>query len=132
MLTLPFRYRGSQVLKNQSFLHRLAFAFNGIRSAWAQERSFRTQCVCALAMLVVLLALRPPLLWWALCLMSAALVLALELVNTALEQALDHLHPQQHAAVRIAKDCAAAAVLCASVAAAIIGALTIAVALGAI
>jgi diacylglycerol kinase (ATP) len=117
-------------LKNLSFLNRLGFAWSGVRSAYARERSFRTQCFCALAMLIVLALLRPPLLWWALCLISAAAVLSLELLNTALEQALDQLHPQQHEAIRLAKDCAAGAVLCASLAAAAIGALTIAVSLG--
>lgn len=117
-------------LKNQSFLNRLSFACHGVTSAFAQERSFRTQCLCALAMLAVLLWLRPPALWWALCVLSAGLVLALELLNTALERALDRLHPEQHQSIRVAKDCAAAAVLCASITAAMVGALTIAVALG--
>ena len=62
--------------------------------------------------------------------MSAALVLGLELVNTALEHLADHLHPETHAEIRIAKDCAAAAVLVASAAAAVVGLLTVAVGLG--
>lgn len=117
-------------MKNESLLRRLSFAWSGVRVAFALERSLRTQLACGLAMLLVLVALRPPIIWWALCTLSSALVLALELVNTALEQALDHLHPELHVSVRVAKDCAAAAVLCASAAAAIIGALTVAVALG--
>lgn len=117
-------------MKNQSFLTRLGFAWNGVRGAFARERSVRVQLGCALAMLSVLGILRPPAIWWALCLLSAALVLALELVNTALEQALDRLHPEQHEGIRLAKDCAAAAVLCASIAAAAVGALTVLVAIG--
>ena len=52
-----------------------------------------------------------PALWWALSLLSAGLVLSLELLNTALERALDRLHQEQHESIRVAKDCAAAAVL---------------------
>ena len=117
-------------MKNQSFLRRLGFAWRGARTAYTQERSLRTQLWCAVLMLLVLCALRPPLVWWALCLLSSALVLALELANTALEKALDRLHPEQHESVRVAKDCAAAAVLCASVAAAVVGTLTVLVGLG--
>ena len=49
--------------------------------------------------------------WWALLLLNCGLVLSAELFNTALEHTLDHLSPAIHPAVKIAKDCAAAAVL---------------------
>lgn len=117
-------------LKNQTLLTRISFACAGIASAFAQERSLRTQSLCALALTGVLLWLRPPVLWWLLCLLSAGMVLAAELLNTALERTLDHLHPDQHAAVKAAKDCAAAAVLITSLTAAVVGAVTVAVALG--
>ena len=38
-------------------------------------------------------------------------VLAAETFNTALEHALDRLHPEQDPAIGLAKDCAAGAVL---------------------
>ena len=41
----------------------------------------------------------------------AGLVLAAELINTALEQIIDLLHPGQHPMMKLAKDCAAGAVL---------------------
>jgi undecaprenol kinase len=117
-------------VKNQSFIRRVGFAWSGVRLAYSQERSLRTQLWCAALMMLALVLLRPPAVWWALCLLSSALVLALELLNTALEQALDRLHPEQHASMRVAKDCAAAAVLCASIGAAAVGALTVLVGLG--
>jgi undecaprenol kinase len=119
-----------QRVKNQSFIRRLGFAWNGLRSAYTQERSLRTQLWCLLLVVAVLVALRPPAIWWALCLLSSALVVALELINTALEQALDRLHPEQHENMRIAKDCAAAAVLSASIGAAVVGVMTVLVGLG--
>jgi diacylglycerol kinase (ATP) len=45
------------------------------------------------------------------------MVLGAELINTALERVLDRLHPDHHPVVKIAKDCAAGAVLVSSVAA---------------
>jgi len=39
------------------------------------------------------------------------LVIAAELINTALEHLADHLHPEQDPRIKLVKDCAAAAVL---------------------
>ncbi len=50
-------------------------------------------------------------------------------MNTALEHLADRLHPELHPSIRAAKDCAAAAVLIASIAAVLIGVMTVAVAL---
>lgn len=117
-------------MKNQPFLRRLRHAVDGIGAALRAEASLRTQSLLAAGAAIVLLVLRPPLVWVALCILAAALVLALELVNTALEQLADRLHPETHPAIRTAKDCAAGAVLIASVTAAVIGLLTVAVSLG--
>ncbi len=57
-------------------------------------------------------------------LLSSAVVIAAELFNTALEGLADALHPHDHPAIRIAKDCAAAGVLVT-----VLGALTVALAL---
>lgn len=116
-------------MKNQPFFRRLRHAASGFGAAVKTEASFRTQVVLGAAAGIVLALLRPPVLWVVLCVLSAALVLGLELVNTALEHLADHLHPESHAAIRIAKDCAAAAVLVASVTAIIVGLLTVAVSL---
>ena len=98
-------------MKNQSFRRRLGFAVQGVRSAWLRENSFRVQCVAALCVLLALLWFRPAMLWWALLLLNCGVVLAAEQFNTALEHALDHLSPQRHPAIQVAKDCSAGAVL---------------------
>jgi undecaprenol kinase len=116
-------------MKNQSFAQRLSYAASGILGAIRTEASFRTQLLLAIVAAVTLALLRPPLVWVALCIVSGAAVLAAELVNTALEHLADRLHPQQHPAIRAAKDCAAAAVLVASLAALLIGILTLGVGL---
>jgi diacylglycerol kinase (ATP) len=48
------------------------------------------------------------------------LVLVTELINTALEAALDGLHPEQAHFVKLAKDCAAGAALVASMTAVVV------------
>ncbi len=98
-------------MKNQPFPKRLSYSLQGIRTAWTLEASFRFQSLMALGVVALLLALRPPAIWWALLLLNCGLVLAAELLNTALEHALDHLHPEIHPAIKVSKDCAAGAVL---------------------
>ena len=90
---------------------RLGFALRGIAAAWRAELTFRIQVVAAIAAVAVTAMLQPGAVWTALVAVMIGAVLAAELFNTALEHALDGLHPGQAPFVRIAKDCAAAAVL---------------------
>ena len=59
--------------------------------------------------------LKPAPIWWALVVGAATAVLSAELFNTALERLADHLHPERHPEIRVLKDCAAGAVLIASI-----------------
>lgn len=102
-------------MKNHNFLRRLGYALAGIAISWRTERTFRTLVVGLAFILAVLLAIRPAPLWWAILLLTAGSVVALELVNTAVEKLIDHVHPDQHAIVGIVKDTLAGAVLTMSV-----------------
>lgn len=117
-------------MKNAQMAQRFGFAWAGIVAAWRREVSFRIQISIAMILPVALLLLRPPPVWWALCVISAILVLAAELFNTALESLIDHLHPAIHPAIKFAKDCAAGAVLIVSAGALVMGILTALIALG--
>ena len=103
--------QGSTTMKNQTFQQRLCYALAGLRGAWQHEKSFRTQSFFAIAALLLLIILQPTPVWWALIGLMIVLVLAAELINTALEHLADHLHPEQHPKIKLVKDCAAAAVL---------------------
>jgi undecaprenol kinase len=111
--------------KNQGFAARLGFALNGLRAAWQGEHSFRTQVAIGALTVPVLLVLRPDAVWWALVAAMVVLVLSLELMNSALEALIDHLHPSLHPQIRIVKDMAAAAVLVACGGAVLVGALLV-------
>ncbi len=118
-------------MKGRRFSERLRFAVAGFGEAWRGEASFRAQVVLAVVAAVVTAALRPGLVWIAIVAVAIALVLALEMVNSALEAVIDHLHPAAADPIRRAKDMAAGAVLAASAGAAIAGMLMVAsVALG--
>jgi undecaprenol kinase len=108
-------------MKNRPFPERMKFALSGLAAAWHRERSFRTQVLVACLAILVLALLRPPAVWWAIVALTIIAVLAIELMNSALEALIDHLHPSQHAEIRIIKDIAAGSVLIASLGALAVG-----------
>lgn len=97
--------------KNQRFFSRLRFALAGVAHGLRTERSLQTQMLALWFALIALVYLRPAPIWWALVWLTCTAVLTAELLNTAIEQLADHLHPEQHAAIQRVKDCAAGAVL---------------------
>jgi diacylglycerol kinase (ATP) len=101
-------------LKNQSFLARLRFAMAGIAGGLRAEHSLRFQLLAFLGVVTVLFIFRPEPIWWGLVALASAGVISAELFNTAIEHLADHLHPEMHPKIRIVKDCAAGAVLIAS------------------
>jgi len=108
-------------MKGQPFIKRMGFALHGLRLAVQREGSFRSHLLAAAVVLVLLLLTRPAALWWALLALAVGLVLVAELVNSALEALIDHLHPERHPEIGAAKDIAAGAVLVASAVALVVG-----------
>jgi undecaprenol kinase len=106
--------------KNQSLYKRFLFAWNGLRSTFKQENSFKTEVALAVVASLILFFLKAEAIWWAIFLVLMASILALELVNTALENTLDRIHPEHHEQIGLAKDCAAAAIFLMSVTSVII------------
>lgn len=58
---------------------------------------------------------------WLWVLLCIGMVIGLEMVNTALEALANHLHPEQHPAIKVVKDVAAGAVLWASCISVVVG-----------
>ncbi len=112
-------------MKNRPFNQRFSFALAGLAEGWRREKSFRTQVLIGLLAILLIAILRPGLWWAALVAMSIALVLAIELLNSAIERLLDYLHPNAAPEIKLAKDVAAAAVLIMSVGAICVGGLMI-------
>lgn len=77
--------------------------------------------LAAALVLMVLLTVQPAPIWWGLLGLAVGLVMVAELLNSAIEALADHLHPEQHRQIGVAKDLAAAAVLIASMVAAAVG-----------
>lgn len=94
------------------------YAGEGVAWAWRHQRNLRIELLVGGAALLAALWLRTdpvPIL------MVSALVIALELINSALEAMVDLISPESHPLAKTAKDVAAAAVLLAAFVAVLVG-----------
>lgn len=85
-------------------------ALQGLRAAWRHEDAFRQEVFVAAIAIPVALLLPANHLGKAMMISSILLVLIAELLNSALESAVDHTSLEQHPLAKRAKDIASAAV----------------------
>ena len=93
------------------------WSWEGFRAAWATEKTLRQWTLANLvsAALAFTLDLTPG--ERALILALGLLILASELINTAIEEVVDHISPSHDARAKKAKDCGSACVALAALAA---------------
>ena len=92
------------------FVRSVSFAGKGLAKAWRDEANFRIEVVVAIVVIVVSYLLGMSELGLAIIILTCALVLGLELINTMIELVSDVLKPRLDQSVRIIKDLVAAAV----------------------
>ena len=97
------------------------YAFQGILCATRTQRNMRIHLVAAALAMFAVLYLRLERAYVALVVICIALVIALELVNTAIEAVVDLMTVAHHPLAKIAKDAAAGAVLVMAMGATIVG-----------
>lgn len=102
--------------------HSVGFALRGLRHAYSSDKSFRMEVNYGLPIYLIIAWLLAPFAPWELIVytFSYLLILLVELVNTAFETMLNHLHPAEHHLVGKSKDIASAAVFVAFIFAAIV------------
>jgi len=98
-------------------------AFRGIGYTIKTEAHMRVHLVFTYYVIVAGLILHLRATEWAAALLCIGTVTALECVNTSIERLCDTVHPEKARGIRIAKDVAAGAVLCAAIASAAVGCL---------
>lgn len=93
------------------FLRSFSYAWSGIRICFRSGTNFKIHfCVAAIViMLSLLLHIRT--VQWLLLLFAIALVIAMEMMNTAIEKLCDIVEPGLHPLIKIVKDISAGAVL---------------------
>lgn len=107
--------------KKDPLYQSFGYAFEGIFTCIRKERNMKIHCMAAGCVVVAGLLLGISAVEWCICLLLFGLVMALELVNTAVESVVDLVTEERKPLAKIAKDTAAGAVLIAAIMAAIIG-----------
>ena len=113
--------------KNKSFAHHLirSFedAFRGLAFVWKEERNFRIQIYIALLVIVGGIWLRFDYIEMALLIFAILLVLIAEVINTAFEDTMNKIEPNQDPLVGKVKDIAAGIAVLSALGSLVIGAI---------
>lgn len=97
------------------------YAWAGVRYAFATQRNFRIHTIVATLAVSLGFYLRVTAMEMAVITITCAMVMILELINTAIESVVDLTVKQTyHELAKIAKDCAAGAVLLSAIAAVLV------------
>ena len=118
------RLKIKKILKNQgksSFSESVGHALDGIQYTTSHERNFRIELFFAIAVTIASFILKVSLIEWALLVLVIGIVLALEMVNTAMERCVDLVTKDYKELAKIAKDVAAGAVFVMSMFSVVIG-----------
>lgn len=99
------------------------YAAAGIWYSIRTQRNMMVHVAVALVAIIAAVLFQLPLISWAILLLVCAVVIGLELINTAIETVVDLITEEYHPLAKIVKDTAAGAVLIAAVLAVIIGCL---------
>ncbi|MFE5319923.1 diacylglycerol kinase family protein [Paenibacillus sp. NPDC056579] len=97
------------------------FAYEGVKYALATQRNMKFHFFAAFVVLVMALFFRLHKLEILFILLAVTMMIVTELINTAVEKAVDLAMPDRHPLAKIAKDVAAASVLVSAAFAAIVG-----------
>ncbi len=87
------------------------YSFDGLREAWRVEHAFRQEVIAALVLTPIALLLPATALEKLLMIGTMVIVLIVELLNSAIEAAIDHTSLEHHPLAKRAKDFGSAAVM---------------------
>jgi len=105
----------------RGFFKSFGFAWAGLKLLFFKERNFTIQFFWGIAVLVLGFLFQISALEWVLVIISIISVLAMEIINTALETLADAITEEEHPKIKKAKDLSAGAVLITAIGAAAIG-----------
>ena len=97
--------------RKRSFLHSLNNAVEGFIHAVRTEKNMRFHFLCAFLLLLAAFFVGVQRVEWLILCLATCLVLMAEMINTAIEETLNLLHPKYHPTVGLIKDISAGMVL---------------------
>ena len=108
-------------MKKDPLYKSFGYAVQGIFNTIRTERNIKIHCAAAILVTIFGIWLQISKTEWMICFILFGLILALELVNTAVEATVDLFTEERKPLAKKAKDAAAGAVLIAAIFAAVIG-----------
>lgn len=108
-------------MKKDPLYKSFGYAFQGIFNTIRTERNIKIHCAAAILATIFGIWLQISKTEWMICFILFGLILALELVNTAVEATVDLFTEERKPLAKKAKDAAAGAVLIVAIFAAVIG-----------
>ena len=105
----------------QKRLKSFKYAFNGLKILFWEEPNAKIHLFVTLCVLIAGFAFRISVGEWIAVILCIGLVIALEALNSALENLADFVSPDKHETIKKVKDLAAGAVLVGAVASAVVG-----------
>ena len=108
-------------MKKDPLYKSFGYAFQGIFNTIRTERNIKIHCAAAILVTIFGIWLQISKTEWMFCFILFGLILALELVNTAVEATVDLFTEERKPLAKKAKDAAAGAVLIVAIFAAVIG-----------
>ena len=108
-------------MKKDPLYKSFGYAFQGIFNTIRTERNIKIHCAAAILVTIFGIWLQISKTEWMICFILFGLILALELVNTAVEATVDLFTEERKPLAEKAKDAAAGAVLIVAIFAAVIG-----------
>ena len=108
-------------MKKDPLYKSFGYAFQGIFNTIRTERNIKIHCAAAILVTIFGIWLQISKTEWMICFILFGLILALELVNTAVEATVDLFTEERKPLAKKANDAAAGAVLIVAIFAAVIG-----------
>lgn len=105
----------------KEFIKSFKYAIEGIIVAIKEERNLKIHICIMILVIICGFIFKISTMEWIICIILFGLVISLELVNTAIENAVDLVTLEKNPKAKIAKDVAAGAVLISAIVSAIIG-----------
>lgn len=102
-------YKGKTGLRR--LLNAIGYSFDGLKAAYKNEDAFRQEVLLAVVLIPLTFVLEHSAMGRAMMLASVLLVIIVELLNSAVEAAVDRISLDNHLLAKRAKDIGSAAVL---------------------
>ena len=97
------------------FLNSIKYSVDGLVNAYQNEQSLWLHAMCTIIIVILGFALQISFIQWAIIVIALVIVLAVELLNTAIEATVDLVTKEIHPLAKVAKDCGSAAAFVSSI-----------------